>query len=248
MRDWKEISPLWGLSDVFTVHEAAALIAGFDPNAVDPSGQYFRNIETNLTDSNGISEVVAVLSILANAIAAPRPRLRAQLRYDAEPRHVAGIDNLVERGFWQREDVFEVKNSDGTAYVVALPDLRKTTIAREDLVAWLRKAGYTAGFFFPEAGQPITDPTEQPDTLSAPAGRWPWGDHHTELLGHLEAAARQHWSKYDPQNQKYTAPKNEEIIKWLKGRKVKGVNVSDAMAKAIATMLRADDLPTGPRK
>ena len=80
------------------------------------------------------------------------------------------------------------------------------------------------------------------DELKSP-GCWPWGNHQTELLGHLEEAAREFWTGYDPQNAKATAPKNDTVISWLKERKV-----SDQMARAIATMLRADDLPTGPRK
>ena len=250
MSDWKKISPLWDLSDAFTVREAAALIAGFDPNAVDPSGKYFRNLETDYTDSNGIAEVAVVLAALTKAIAAPYPRLRAQLRHDAEPRYVFGRDNLIERGYWKGEDVFEVKDFDETSYVAALPDLSKTTIDREHLVTWLRARGYTAGFFFHKAGRAITDSADLPDTLAAPAGLWPWGNHHTKLLGHLEAAAREFWVGYDPQNAKATAPKNETVIAWLEAPNVPGQRkkVSNQMASAIASILRPDNLPTGPRK
>ena len=80
--------------------------------------------------------------------------------------------------------------------------------------------------------------------------RWPWGSHHTELLGHLEAAALEFWRSYDPQNAKATAPKNDTVIDWLKSRKEHGQlrKVSDHMAQAIASILRPNDLPTGPRK
>ena len=85
---------------------------------------------------------------------------------------------------------------------------------------------------------------------SASTSPWPWGNHHTELLGHLEAAALEFWVNYDPQNTKATAPKNETVIAWLMARKVPSKNrkVSNQMATAIATLLRPDDLPTGPRK
>ena len=75
-------------------------------------------------------------------------------------------------------------------------------------------------------------------------GYWPWGNHDTKLLGHLDAAALEFWVNYDPRNAKVSAPKNETVVNWLET--VRGV--SGQMAKAIATMLRPDDLPTGPRK
>lgn len=74
-----------------------------------------------------------------------------------------------------------------------------------------------------------------------PTGHWPWGDHHTELLGHLEAAALRFWVNYDPKD-KSTAPTNDQIYDWLRER-----GVSKNMAGAMATILRLDDLPNGPR-
>ena len=83
---------------------------------------------------------------------------------------------------------------------------------------------------------PINDST-------AAVGPWPWGSHHTELLGHLEAAAKMFWVRYDPANPKATAPKNETVINWLKTER----NVSQTVAISMATMLRPDGLKTGPR-
>ena len=89
-----------------------------------------------------------------------------------------------------------------------------------------------------------------PSDVLDPPGRWSWGNHHTELLGHLEAAAREFWGGYNPHNAKATAPKNETVIAWLEARDVPGQRkkVSKQMAESIATMLRPDGLPTGPRK
>jgi hypothetical protein len=105
---------------------------------------------------------------------------------------------------------------------------------RSEIARWLDAIGMKSVYQFDH---------KQPDAIPAPVGRWPWGNHHTELLGHLEAAAHEFWTSYDPQNQKTTAPKNETVIAWLEKRKVSG-----AMSKAIATMLRPNDLPSGPRK
>ncbi len=72
---------------------------------------------------------------------------------------------------------------------------------------------------------------------------WPWGDHHTELLGHLSAAAWRHWKLYDPSDIG-SAPTNKSVVDWL----VKERKVSKSMAEAIASILRVDGLRTGPRE
>ena len=75
------------------------------------------------------------------------------------------------------------------------------------------------------------------------SSRWPWGTHHTEYLGHLEAAARKWWVLYDP-GDATTAPTNDIVSDWLQSER----KLSREKARAIASMLRPDGLPTGPRK
>lgn len=82
-----------------------------------------------------------------------------------------------------------------------------------------------------------------PASPTTPAGRWPWGSHHTKALGHLEAAAQRFWVNYDPSDYT-TAPRNADVSEWL----AKERGVTPNMASAIASILRPDDLPTGPRK
>jgi hypothetical protein len=72
--------------------------------------------------------------------------------------------------------------------------------------------------------------------------RWPWGAHETELLRQLAAAADRFWSRFDPADNT-TAPTNEQVSAWLQSR-----GVAARTAEVIATILRADGLPTGPRK
>ena len=79
--------------------------------------------------------------------------------------------------------------------------------------------------------------------LSHTNSHWPWGDHHTETLGFLEEAANRYWKLYDPADPT-TAPTNDMVATWLKD--VKGI--SGEKARAIASMLRPDGLPTGPRR
>ena len=123
----------------------------------------------------------------------------------------------------------------GTSQDGEFSAFEKQTFSRTEIARWLSVIGLKTVYQF-DLRQ--TEPTQ------ASSGRWPWGNHHTELLGHLEAAAREFWVNYNPDNAKGTAPKNDEVIRWL----VTNHKVSDAMAKAIATMLRPDGLPTGPRK
>lgn len=89
------------------------------------------------------------------------------------------------------------------------------------------------------AVQAQTEPA--PDT-TAPASRWPWGNHHTKALGHLAAAATHWWYNYDPDDSS-TAPRNQDVIDWLVNER----EVSKTLAEAMASILRVDGLKTGPR-
>lgn len=71
---------------------------------------------------------------------------------------------------------------------------------------------------------------------------WPWGRHETDLLRKLAHAADLFWKQYDP-TEPSSAPTNEQVIKWLVDQKV-----AKRTAEVMATILRADGLPTGPRK
>jgi hypothetical protein len=81
----------------------------------------------------------------------------------------------------------------------------------------------------------------QPKQATSGQGRWPWGTHETELLRHLHAAAAKWWQNFDPADNT-TAPTNEQVSGWLQAR-----GVAKRNADVIATMLRADGVPTGPR-
>lgn len=102
-----------------------------------------------------------------------------------------------------------------------------------------------------ELGMPL--PPEFPRTPTSKIGtaetadKWPWGSHDTALL-RLLAEVGQFWKpeseggNYDPADPT-TAPTNEQIEAWLKERRV-SIKVREVMA----TMLRADDMPSGRRR
>ncbi|MBK8579492.1 MAG: hypothetical protein IPN78_15125 [Candidatus Accumulibacter sp.] len=149
-----DIDPFWGLSEDFTIDEAAALIVGMDPAYVDRC-ERDTNFERNYP---GLRPTRAALISAINA-----EKLRATLRYDAEPRYVAGIDNLMERGYWQREDVTEVDGSDGKSFVIgAVPNWGTSTIAIDDLREWLSRKNWRSAFFFPSE---TTDDASTPEYL-----------------------------------------------------------------------------------
>ena len=107
-----------------------------------------------------------------------------------------------------------------------------------DAAIWARDNGY-----------PVRDELLKrlpPNSTQSPppgcGGKWPWGDHETELLRHLAAAVEKFWTYYDPE-QPDTAPTNNQVADWLVSRKVQKY-----LADAMATLLRADNLPAGRRK
>ena len=114
---------------------------------------------------------------------------------------------------------------------------------RKDIKLWLVSEGLTSAYKFVKKGGSKTASLAVNDEAE-PADRWPWGGHHTKLLGHLDAAARMFWSEYDPANRKATAPKSTAVVSWL----VEVCGVSQTQAIAMASVLRADGLKVGPRK
>ncbi|NVO05677.1 MAG: hypothetical protein HXX19_06930 [Rhodoferax sp.] len=126
---------------------------------------------------------------------------------------------------WQRD-------SDGQ--LECLADRRVPMFSRTEIIRWLNCVGLQSEYQFDAMSQVRTEKS---------ATRWPWGNHHTETLGHLEAAAKRFWANYDPADFT-TANTNSTVSEWLQSDR----KVSKTMADSIASMLRPDGLPTGPRK
>lgn len=197
--DAEYINPLWSLADPLTVQQAAALIAGYDPNRVqyrEGLPAWFEN-ETGLTENQGIGWVQTAFAALVNAIKGGK--LRASLEYDAEPRYTAGLDNLEEQGRWGGENVFEVKDRTGESYVITPePNWSETHIERTDLVAWLEATPIRPRIFFPAA-------TDTPDYLNPKHPRY----------AHKLAAAVRAWQAATDLNGKH--PK-DAMKKWIRER------------------------------
>jgi hypothetical protein len=98
--------------------------------------------------------------------------------------------------------------------------------------AWVKSIHFPVPPDFPWQDAPMLPMTRE----------WPWGNYETENLRKLAMAANRFWKNYDPTDES-TAHTSNEIIAWLIEQKV-----TPNMAKAMATILRADGLSTGRRK
>ncbi len=229
-----DIAPAWRLADPLTVQQAAALIAGHDPNHVcyeDDRPAYFKTPD-GYTSTDGLEEMQAAFAAITNAII--DGKLKAIIRHEAWAR---GWGEDVEDGEifservtlhpadWGRDvDSLGIERA-GFIYRVA-PDWSRTTVTVNDLNAWLRSRDHPP-LFSGEIGS---------------LGPWPWGSYTTRRLELVAEVVRQFWSTYDP-DQPTTAPTNEAVEAWL----VEEKRISKREAKAIAMICRADDAPTGKR-
>lgn len=107
--------------------------------------------------------------------------------------------------------------------------------------AWCEAKGLDYPLLPPKAEANRT-PVATPAHAQTVPSRWPWGNHTTKALELLADAAKQWWSTYDP-DEFSTAPTNKEVIEYVTGK-----GGSTKLADSIASILRADDLPTGRRK
>ena len=110
--------------------------------------------------------------------------------------------------------------------------LEESEVKLSNFATWLKSIQYPIPAQFPWQSEPFT--------LSNSIGRG--AGTKRDLLRKLAGAAQRFWSNYDPADPT-TAPTNQQVIDWLKGQ-----GVSERTAEIMATILRADGLPTGPRK
>lgn len=128
-------------------------------------------------------------------------------------------------------------------------DITEPHVRAEHFSAWLQAQGMEPSPLVREwfdaqgmGSEPVVK-IAAPDGPAATATVWPWGSHHTSALGHLAAAAQRFWVNHDPADSS-TAPKNSEVSDWLQTER----KVSRNLADSIASILRMDGLPTGPRQ
>jgi hypothetical protein len=145
---------------------------------------------------------------------------------------------LFSRPTTEFEDLLSMAKANigagGILKLVSLSDggLEESEVKLSNFATWLKTTPHIAPPEFPW----------QPEAMPLSNMDWPWGRHETDLLRKLAAVANRFWKNYDPSDPT-TAPTNQEVIDWLREKKV-----ATRTAEIIATILRADNLPMGPRK
>jgi hypothetical protein len=209
----------WDFAHYFTGPDAAALILGIDAgNVSDAQKHKIQPVEK------------AILSCFLPALHHPdsaRDALSCEdyglWIFSVQLKHVLAIDktNTAHKNLKAMGGLnFEVQSFD-----------------RQEISRWLEAHGRQSIYPFINKQSPDLSAT-------AAVNRWPWGKHHTKLLGHLEAAARRFWGDNYVSSDATTASTNATVSEWLQTER----KVSKTMADSIASMLRPDGLPTGPRK
>lgn len=145
------IDTLWRLHDEFTVEQAAALIAGYDPGHV-------ALCKDDANFASNFSRLYPAETALINAINAKN--LTATIRRNA---HIQGWDEFPSedeglRPLDPEDDDWRKSHKQNIVYCES-PDWGKTTVALKDIRIWLISRGVKSGFFFPTA-------TDAPDYLN----------------------------------------------------------------------------------
>ena len=216
----------WDFAENFSGYDAAALILGLEPR--DSSNEQWR--VSVITDRMELHYKFATARIFHEIFGNPLETVMSKEPLQIELTSVK-LHDLYHRFFAFDEDApLEIWLADPKRSAFENQEFQRQTVA-----CWLAAIGMRSVYQFN---------LKQDIDGTVKAEHWPWGNHHTELLGHLEAAAKIFWINYDPANTKATAPKNETVVNWL----VTERKVSQTVAISMATMLRPDDLKTGPRK
>ena len=118
------VDPLWYLADSMTLQDAAALIAGYDPNEIDLCRR-----DTNFQQN--YPRLYPVEKALISAIQSNK--LEAKIVATGKYLHVRYVGDESE-GYWEPVDEISLSG---------------TTVSVDSLKDWLSTRGLTTGFFFP---------------------------------------------------------------------------------------------------
>lgn len=231
----------WDFWNEFTAEEVAALIMGIDPSELNESNRKkIKPIINRMHEcyQNAIDFYIEHASSRQEFIETKvgSKNLKSTIHTEDEINFQKNelINNMLESIVMKSALHFgvDVENWPKHKEIV---DFNRQKFTRLEIVNWIRNNCYESEYEFEK---------EQKQTvLSSPQNRhWPWGEYSTELLGHLEAAAKKFWSDYKNDHSK--APFNKQVEGWLMVER----KLSESKAKAIASILRADGIPTGPRK
>lgn len=146
---------------------------------------------------------------------------------------IDGLFAPVSPAFKDRLELARSAVGSGILKVVPAPDkaMIYAEVEMPHFASWLRTIQHKAPESFPWP----------PEELRPGRHQWPWGSHTTKNLDLMARAADKFWKHYTPSDPS-TAPRNEDVAAWLVGH-----GMAKRTAEVVASLLRADGLPTGPR-
>lgn len=229
----------WDFADEFKGKEAAELMMGIAPEQNDGWGSL------DIPRMQFTQKITPVLRRMAEAYKGAIHTLAVASSWDEDPK--ISLENFPMNPLeLHTEHMIKARRSPSEFRLSLFgsdklqPSFDSVYFGRDEIYRWLGAIGMQSAYQFNRklaANKPA-------ETVPPNQSRWPWGAHHTELLGHLDAAARRYWGAgYDPSDIG-TASTNATVSEWLQTER----KVSRTMADAIASLLRPDGLPTGPRK
>jgi hypothetical protein len=204
--DCKSIDPLWNLADTLTIHQAAALLAGLEPSAVQFSAEgtaSFKN-DSHHTNDCEISGVQTAFAALTNSILGGKLKTRTKIKiiHDARPVDDGDTETLVDMlDMMEAGDLnaprYEQLCGENEAYIHCfyvqdMPNWAGTMIDVDDLRGWIESKGIRTGFFFSRvtADPDYLDPQNlrYAPKLAAAIGAWqavtdPKGKHPKQAIG-----------------------------------------------------------------
>jgi len=195
--DIELIDSLWNLAEDFSVDDAAALIAGYNPVIV-------QRCRTDTSFDANFPRYPVALKAITHAIT--NQRLKASLRYQAREYGYADMmadmeysDALYVTASGTTAEEDELLSQDHTCFYKPFPDWSLSTIPRDELVRWLRSRGIRTGFFFPSA-------TKNPDYLDPS---------HPRYAPKLAAAVNA-WLALDDESSIRAKSPKQALTRWLR--------------------------------
>lgn len=224
----------WDFADQFSAHEAAALIAGIDPAQIGYHRPILepvlKRMEADYENARSSLYLLIAEVPLDKSIAYPLPGVLSPTEFKFKYTVYLSNKRRGKEGHADLEDWMEA----------AKGRFSEMTYWRTDIAEWLASNGFLSKYAFNRASAKKSAASDE-QAVNVNPGPWPWGAHETTLLRELAATANQFWALYDPSDQS-TAVTNDVVVQWLRDR-----GNSKNMAEAMATILRADGLKTGPR-
>ncbi len=212
----------WKFKNEFTAQEIASLILGLEPSEAQANQIY-----------PALHRIEADFSRFIKNLQTKITGIEDELEYGSELQS-SRINRILLEHTSHESKTYCCEWLDSE-----LQKFQNQTFTSSDVATWEASVGNNLNFkySFIET-ENLNSPDPEPQRT-----KWPWGEYETKNLLILEAAARKFWASYD-RSKPSSAPMNKEIIHWIESEH----RISNNIASAVATILRAEEVKTGPRK